>query len=185
VKINVSDVSLLLKALDFAAEKHRDQRRKGGEASPYINHLIDTARLLWRIGKVRDITVMAAAILHDTVEDTETTVELLETEFGGEIAGIVLEVTDDKTLPNDARKRLQVEHAPGLSHRARLVKIADKISNITDILESPPAGWTRKRRLDYIEWAEAVVNRIRGTNLPLERYFDELCARVRDELGER
>ena len=174
----MKDVDLLLRAFQFAARKHRGQRRKGGQASPYINHLIDVAGKLWKVGRVRDITVIAAGILHDTVEDTETSQEELEAEFGKEICSIVLEVTDDKSLPKPVRKRLQVEHASSLSYKAALIKLADKISNITDIIESPPAGWSHEQKRGYISWGGEVINEIRGTNERLERYFDELCEKA-------
>jgi guanosine-3',5'-bis(diphosphate) 3'-pyrophosphohydrolase len=129
---------LVLKAMAFAALKHRDQRRKDAEASPYINHPIALADLLWNAGGVRDATVIAAALLHDTIEDTKTTAAELRRVFGAKVAGIVGEVTDDKKLPKERRKELQVEHAAHISHSAKLVKLADKICNLRDILESPP-----------------------------------------------
>ena len=181
--VSDNDVSAILRAFSFSAVKHDRQRRKGGAASPYINHLIDVADRLWNTGGIRDIRPVLAAILHDTVEDTGTTMEELESEFGEDVAAIVLEVTDDKSLPEAERKRLQVERAGDLSYHARLVKIADKISNIHDILESPPVNWSRERRLAYIGWAEQVIDRIRGTNKPLERYFDDLIARGKESLG--
>ena len=177
-----SGVSLIFRALRFAAECHRDQRRKGGGASPYINHLIDVAEILWTIGGVRDIVTIAASILHDTVEDTDVDKEVLAEEFGEEITGIVLEVTDDKSLPQDKRKRLQVEHATLLSPQAALIKIADKASNIRDIAASPPTDWSINRRHAYIEWGEDVVERIRGSNTALESYFDEVCDKARASL---
>src|SRR3954465_11479885 len=120
----------LLAALHFAADKHRDQRRKDAEASPYINHPIEVAELLTRVGGVRDLVALQAAILHDTIEDTHTTPEELEGRFGARGRKVVEEVTDEKTLPKVDRKRLQIEHAPHLSPEARLVKLADKIANV-------------------------------------------------------
>lgn len=174
---------LLLKALHFAATKHRFQRRKDVEASPYINHPIAAAELLTRIGGVTDTTVLVAAILHDTVEDTETTLEELEAEFGKEVSGIVAEVTDDKSLAKAVRKERQVEHAPHASTAAKLIKLVDKICNVTDVIEHPAAGWSAERRLEYLAWAERVVAGCRGSNAALERHFDAVVARGRAEIG--
>jgi guanosine-3',5'-bis(diphosphate) 3'-pyrophosphohydrolase len=156
------ELALLLKALAFAAHKHRDQRRKDAEASPYINHPIALADVLVNEAGVRDVEVICAALLHDTVEDTATTHEELVDAFGSRIARIVAEVTDDKTLAKAERKRLQVEHAPRLSREARLVKLADKICNLRDVAERPPAGWDLARRRDYFDWARQVIDGLRG-----------------------
>ena len=166
-------VARLIKAADFAALKHRRQRRKDAEASPYINHPLALARVLKLEAGVEDVDVLAAAILHDTVEHTQTTVEELEREFGKTVAGIVAEVTDDKSLPKPERKRLQVEHAPHLSPGAKLVKLADKICNLRDVVDSPPAHWPLERRRAYFEWAKAVIDGLRGVHPGLERIFDE------------
>ncbi|MEB3231570.1 MAG: HD domain-containing protein [Leptolyngbyaceae bacterium] len=166
--------TLILKALDFAARKHRDQRRKGNNAAPYINHPIDLVTLLWQKGGVRDEIVMAAALLHDTVEDTDTSFEELEQEFGAAVRQVVSEVTDDKSLPKAQRKQLQIDHAPHLSHRARLVKLADKIANLRDILTAPPANWSDERKLEYVEWSKRVVDPIRGSHPELEALFDQV-----------
>jgi GTP diphosphokinase / guanosine-3',5'-bis(diphosphate) 3'-diphosphatase len=157
---------------DFAAHKHRDQRRKDADATPYINHPIQLAGVLVNEGGVTDINVLAAAILHDTVEDTQTTAVELEQEFGAAIAAMVMEVTDDKSLPKEQRKRLQIEHAAMLSHGARLVKLADKICNLRDMNAAPPAQWSLARRQEYFDWAAAVVDRLRGTHALLEELFD-------------
>ena len=169
-------VPLVLSCLAFAAHKHRDQRRKDEEASPYINHPIAVANVLANEGHVHDDAVICAALLHDTIEDTETTPEELRKAFGNEIADIVLEVSDDKSLPKGERKRLQIEHARSLSDKAKLVKLADKISNLRDISQQPPAGWDLSRKQEYFEWAKAVVDRLRGTNAPLEAAFDKAYA---------
>lgn len=172
----------LLKALEFAAEKHRDQRRKGVEASPYINHPIQVAEILARRGHVDDLTTLMAAVLHDTIEDTDTTESDLEELFGREVADIVSEVTDDKTLPKSERKRLQIEHSPHLSDQAKLVKIADKICNVRDIGFRPPVDWDNARRREYFEWASDVVAGCRGINEDLENYFDECFADSMDRM---
>jgi GTP diphosphokinase / guanosine-3',5'-bis(diphosphate) 3'-diphosphatase len=171
--LNLAKTRLLIDALAFAADKHRKQRRKDPEASPYINHPITLAQVLAKEARITNPTVLAAAILHDTIEDTETTYEELRDRFGKKIAGIVREVSDDKTLSKVDRKRLQIEHAKDLSRAARLVKLADKISNVRDIASNPPAHWHLERRREYFDWAKKVVDRIRGTNKKLERAFDE------------
>lgn len=168
----MSDITLILRALAFAAHKHRDQRRKDVEASPYINHPISLANILTNEGGVTDVEVICAALLHDTIEDTDTTPEELEREFGKAIKSIVLEVTDDKALPKAERKRLQIEHAAHASGKAKLVKLADKITNLRDVANSPPANWPLERRQEYFDWAKQVVNQVRGVNEKLEAAFD-------------
>ena len=172
------DLALLFKALAFAAHKHREQRRKDAEASPYINHPIALADVLVNEGGVTDIEVLSAALLHDTVEDTATTHEELVNAFGTRIARIVAEVTDDKRLPKAERKRLQIEHAAALSPEAKLVKLADKICNLRDVADRPPAQWNLERRREYFQWAKNVVDRLRGTHPRLERAFDAAYGKI-------
>jgi guanosine-3',5'-bis(diphosphate) 3'-pyrophosphohydrolase len=167
-----SELALLLRALAFAAHKHRDQRRKDPEASPYINHPIALADVLVNEGAVRDVEVLCAALLHDTVEDTATTLQELQEVFGARVARIVAEVTDDQKLPKAERKRLQVERAAGLSPEAKLVKLADKICNLRDVAERPPASWDLARRREYFDWAKRVVDGLRGAHPALEASFD-------------
>lgn len=169
---------LLLHAASFAAYRHRDQRRKGSDAQPYINHPLDVANMLCDVGGIEDPDVLAAAILHDTVEDTVTTSDEIRKLFGDRIASLVREVTDDKSLPKAERKKLQVEHASQLSPGAKAIKLADKISNVTDITSFPPVDWSLDRRREYLEWAEAVVAGLRGVNEPLERHFDDVMRRA-------
>jgi guanosine-3',5'-bis(diphosphate) 3'-pyrophosphohydrolase len=164
--------ALLLKVISFAAEKHRHQRRKDKEASPYINHPIAVANVLANEGKVDDETLLLAAILHDTIEDTETTFEELVDLCGTDVASVVSEVTDDKNLPKATRKLLQIEHAQHASAHAKQLKIADKICNIRDILISPPHDWSKNRRLEYLEWTSKVVSGCRGINLCLDKAYD-------------
>ena len=171
-----ADLSLILKALDFAALKHRDQRRKDALASPYINHPIALANVLVGEGGVSEPAVIAAALLHDTLEDTQTTAGELRAAFGDAITRVVEEVTDDKSLLKAERKRLQVEHAATISREAKLVKLADKICNVRDMANHPPAKWDLARRREYFEWARAVVDRMRGIHPELERRFDEAYA---------
>lgn len=177
--MNNTGYALVLKAAAFAAAKHRDQRRKNLEASPYINHPIEVAHILAGIATVEDPVTLAAALLHDTIEDTETSADEIEREFGEEVRGVVLEVTDDKSLPPPERKKRQVEHAASLSHRARLVKLADKISNVSAVASAPPVGWSDDRRREYAEWGKSVVEQMRGTNPALEARFDEVYSSAR------
>ena len=163
---------LVIDAIDFAAYKHRNQRRKDVDASPYINHPIALARVLAVDAGVDDEKTLVAAILHDTVEDTETSFEELKERFGLLIAETVAEVTDDKSLPKLRRKTLQIEHAPHLSKRAKLVKLAHKICNLRDVASSPPKDWTLQRRREYFYWAKQVVDGLRGVHSRLEAVFD-------------
>ncbi|MEO8718590.1 MAG: HD domain-containing protein [Burkholderiales bacterium] len=168
---------LLVDAVAFAAYKHRRQRRKDKDASPYINHPIALARVLSVEAGLSDPLLLVAAVLHDTIEDTETTLEELKERFGRTVAAVVMEVTDDKTLPKTERKRLQIEHAAHISRRAKLVKLADKICNVRDVADSPPHEWPLERRREYFDWSKSVVARMRGTNRKLERLFDEAYRR--------
>ena len=169
-------MEIVLRAAAFAAEKHRNQRRKDEEASPYINHPIQLAYILVQ-AEVADPVVLAAALLHDTIEDTNTTLDELEIVFGYEIANIVAECTDDERQSKLERKQAQIEHAAGLSPKAKLVKLADKIANVSDINGAPPAGWSLERKREYFDWAKEVVDRMRGANLTLERRFDSEYAK--------
>jgi len=172
-----TELGLLFHSLAFAAHKHRAQRRKDKEASPYINHPIALADVLVNEGGVDDPVALCAAVLHDTIEDTETSYEELQQRFGKEVADVVLEVTDDKTLLKAERKERQVTHAPHLSQRARLVKLADKICNLRDIASNPPANWPLERKQEYYEWAKRVIDGLRGAHAGLERIFDREHAR--------
>ncbi|MGZ8219932.1 HD domain-containing protein [Methylomagnum sp.] len=164
--------ALLLHAALFAAEKHRNQRRKDAAASPYINHPLAVANILANEGGIDDPVTLIAALLHDTIEDTATTAAELAAEFGPAIAAVVQEVSDDTTLPSKERKRLQIEHAKAVSPRAKRVKLADKIANLRDLSDHPPAGWLEARKQDYFDWAKAVVDGLRGGNPALEAAFD-------------
>lgn len=166
----------IIKAMAFAADRHRNQRRKDHDASPYINHPIALANVLANEGGVGDETVLMAALLHDTVEDTETSLRVIVEHFGQEVADIVAEVTDDRSLPKQERKRQQVEHAHHMSGRAKLVKLADKICNLRDIVDCPPAAWTAERKREYFDWAKSVVDGLRGVHPKLEDLFDRTYA---------
>lgn len=170
------DLKLLLQTLAFAAHKHKDQRRKDVESSPYINHPISLANILCNEGQVTDIDAICAALLHDTVEDTDTTAGELEQEFGATISGIVMDVTDDNALDKAVRKQRQIEHAAHICDQAKLVKLADKISNLRDVASCPPENWDLERRQEYFDWAKAVIDQLRGAHGPLEALFDDAYA---------
>jgi (p)ppGpp synthase/HD superfamily hydrolase len=172
----------LLKAIAFAADKHRHQRRKDAEASPYINHPIEVATVLAVEGQISDETILIAAALHDTVEDTQTTFAELEELFGPKVTALVREVTDDKSLGKMERKSLQVEHAAQSSSRAKQLKIADKICNIRDITVRPPSDWPRERRSEYLKWSEKVLAGCRQVNAKLDQAFDQTIAEARRAL---
>lgn len=173
-------IAAIVKAAQFASEKHRNQRRKDADASPYINHPLALANVLATEGGIDNPDVICAALLHDTIEDTNTTADELTTHFGPKVTSIVLEVTDDKSLDKAVRKEEQVRHAPHISPEAKLVKLADKICNLRDILASPPADWSADRKRAYFDWAARVVNGLRGVHPGLERTFDDLLQRQAD-----
>lgn len=180
---NTEPATLLSKALLFAAKKHTDQRRKGERAEPYVNHLIEVVDLLATHTGGTDGVLLAAGALHDTIEDTNTKYDDLKREFGENIADIVQECTDDKSLPKAERKRLQVEHAPHKSDRAKMVKMADKISNLRSILDSPPPDWSETRKREYFNWAKDVIDGCRGVNAGLEKEFDETYKKGAQKFG--
>ena len=173
IGLSFTETRKVFDALAFAAHKHRDQRRKDEGASPYINHPIALANILVNEGGITDHVVLCAAILHDTIEDTETSYEELVASFGRDIADVVAEVTDDKKLHWTERKQLQIEHAAHASTRAKLVKLADKTCNLRDLAATPPPEWSNERRQAYLEWAQKVVAGTRGTNAALEAAFDD------------
>ena len=166
----------VVKAADFAANKHKDQRRKNKSATPYINHPIGVANILTSEGKITDPIVIQAALLHDTVEDTDTTIEEIGDVFGDKIKQIVAEVTDDKNLPKQTRKQIQIDTAHKKSPEAKLVKLADKLHNLRslDSAEGVPDGWEEKRINEYFIWAFNVVKGLRGTNAMMEKELDKL-----------
>ena len=167
------DLVRLARAADYAARQHIAQRRKGERAEPYINHLTEVAALLAEATDGNDVVLLMGGLLHDTLEDTDATYEDLEQRFGPEVATLVAEVTDDKSLPKEERKRLQIETTADKSRRAKLLKIADKTSNLRGLVGSPPVGWTEARLRDYVVWAHEVVRSCRGLNPRLEAAFDE------------
>lgn len=186
----MDETGLMLRVLEFAAIRHKNQFRKGEDKPPYINHPIQVANLLANEAGERDPVLLAAAILHDVIEDTvDSSDEKDELEkeirglFGDDILALTLEVTDDKSLRKPERKRLQIEHAPKLSVNARKLKLADKILNVRDITINPPVGWDIARIVEYLDWAEQVVAGLRGVNSKLEAMFDEVLAAGREKYG--
>lgn len=177
------DLNLLLRALRFSAEKHTVQRRKSAQKIPYINHPIEVAETLNTVGNITDATVLSAALLHDTVEDTDTTLDELCDLFGQVVADLVAEVTDDKSLPPKERKQQQIIHAASASHGAKQIKIADKICNIKDITHAPPVGWSLERKHAYLQWSQDVMVGLRGANPALETLFDDTFAQAKRLLG--
>jgi (p)ppGpp synthase/HD superfamily hydrolase len=178
----VNDILLIARAWNFAAERHTGQRRKGQAQEPYINHLSEVAELVAMATEGRDANLVAAAILHDTVEDTATLPGELAALFNEDVAILVAEVTDDKALPKDERKHLQVCSAPGKSSRAKVLKLADKTSNLRSLAESPPLDWSFERRAEYLAWALDVAESLRGSNAWLEARFDEAVKQARSVL---
>jgi len=174
----MESVQQILQAAQYASEKHAGHKRKGGE--PYINHLIEVAHLVSTALSEPDANVVAAAFLHDTIEDAGVTAAELTERFGQNVTDLVLEVTDDKSLPKEERKRLQIEHAPKLSVRAQVIKLADKISNLRSIISSPPPDWDYERKKQYFEWGKQVVDGLTAPNPILKEEFEK----TRQRFGE-
>jgi (p)ppGpp synthase/HD superfamily hydrolase len=173
----------LMRALDYAARRHVDQRRKGASAKPYINHLAEVAHLLAEATGGEDTNLVIAGLLHDAIEDTGATEAEITQAFGADVATLVVAVTDDKSLPKAERKRLQVETVAKKPDRAKMLKIADKTSNLRDIAADPPADWPPERKQEYIAWASAVVDGCRGVSPTLERGFEAAEAAAAASLG--
>ncbi|HEV2363547.1 MAG TPA: HD domain-containing protein [Caulobacteraceae bacterium] len=173
----------LARAYHFAALRHRTQKRKGEAEEPYINHLTEVAELVARATGGEDPEAVIAAVLHDAIEDTETTPAEIAQAFGEDVAGLVAEVTDDKSLDKAERKRRQVEHAAHASLRAQVIKLADKTSNLRSLRASPPKGWPQQRIAEYLDWARRVVDACRGANPWLEREFDLAAAALEVKLA--
>jgi GTP diphosphokinase / guanosine-3',5'-bis(diphosphate) 3'-diphosphatase len=176
--IPAAPLQRILAAAHFAAEKHAHQKRKGQNQEPYINHLIEVAELIASSSAALDTELIMAGFLHDTVEDTGVTLTELEQLFGPDVSRLVAEVTDDKSLPKETRKHLQVEHAHEKSERAQVLKLADKISNLRSILNSPPVGWSLERQRQYFEWARQVVDRLAAPNPFLKQEFENTYSRI-------
>jgi (p)ppGpp synthase/HD superfamily hydrolase len=167
----------ILRAAHFAATRHSGQRRKGATGEPYVNHLLEVAELVANALAEPDPHLVMAALLHDAVEDVEVTKEELAETFGSDVANLVMEVTDDKSLPKRERKRLQVVNAPHKSVRAQVIKLADKISNLRAILASPPTDWSVERQREYFEWAKQVVDALSAPSPSLKAEFERVHAR--------
>ena len=172
--------TLILKAAQFAALKHKSQSRKGSDKLPYIIHPISVALIIAEVGGVDEPEILAAALLHDTIEDTDTTPEELTSVFGKRVCRLVKEVSDDKSLEKAERKKLQIEHAARLSPEAVIIKLGDKISNVMDVTNSPPTGWSLERRKEYLDWSEKVINNCPYANKALKKHFAEVL-----EMGRR
>jgi (p)ppGpp synthase/HD superfamily hydrolase len=176
------DLGFVMRAAQFAAARHADQRRKGRDQEPYVNHLIEVAGHLAHSARSDDAVLLAAGFLHDTVEDTNTTHAELVSLFGADVANIVAEVTDDKDLRKDARKQAQVNGIRRKSIRAQFLSVADKTANVASILRSPPMDWTRQRMAEYGDWAENVVGQVRGIDAYLDDAFLKALADLRAKL---
>ncbi|MFC0220732.1 HD domain-containing protein [Pseudochelatococcus lubricantis] len=166
----------LTRALVYAAEAHANQRRKGAAQEPYINHLIEVLDLVARATGGEDGELLIAALLHDVVEDTPISAEELAAAFGARVARIVIENSDDMTLPKDERRRQRIAAMAHKSPEARIVKTADVISNLRAIAVSPPAGWAMDRRLGYLEGCRQLIDAGRGANAVIETLFDQTAA---------
>jgi (p)ppGpp synthase/HD superfamily hydrolase len=181
-ELSMTNPVLVSDAYAFAAERHVRQRRKGVKEEPYINHLVEVAALVAAAIEGKDPNLTAAAVLHDTLEDTRTSFEELVKRFNRDVADLVAEVTDDKTLPKQVRKDLQVADTPKKSSRAKIIKMADKISNLRSLVNSPPGNWSEERKRIYLDWARQVVEGARGVNAWLEDVFDGAAAELEAEL---
>src|SRR4051794_12212180 len=179
----MSDIVLIARAWNFSAERHAKQKRKGDAEEPYVNHLAEVAELVATATEGRDANLVAAAVLHDTVEDTATLPSELASLFNPDVADLVAEVTDDKQLAKEERKRRQVELASTKTDRAKILKLADKTSNLRSLAKSPPSDWSEQRRRDYLDWASNVTRGLRGVNPWLEARFDEAAEQLARSLG--
>lgn len=175
---------LLIRAADYAARAHVNQRRKGAAARPYINHCLEVSDAIAAVTPAR-VEVLCAAILHDIVEDTPVTAEQVRADFGDDIADLVAEVTDDRSLPRPVRKQKQVEHAPHLSEEACWIKLADKTSNVRDLTRDPPADWSTQRVEEYVGWAERVVSALQYKHPELWDTFQKVCRTARGALEKK
>jgi guanosine-3',5'-bis(diphosphate) 3'-pyrophosphohydrolase len=171
------DLQQLVSALSFSATRHQDQRRKNARRTPYINHPIALLYVLAVEAGVRDKAALQGSLLHDTIEDTDTTEAELREGFGDSTTDVVVAMSDDKSLPKAERKRLQIVHAKDWSYSARLAEYADKICNMRDLTVEFPEGWTLERVQEFFDWAKAVIDQIRGTHEKLDQLFDEVYAK--------
>jgi (p)ppGpp synthase/HD superfamily hydrolase len=175
----MSEIQAILSAARYAAEKHAGQKRKGAAGEPYVNHVIEVAHLVSTVAS-GDVNVVIAGLLHDVIEDTDVTAADMSKRFGQDVTTLVMEMTDDKSLPKEERKRLQIEHAPKMSARAQIIKLADKISNLQSILSSPPANWDYERKKKYFEWGKQVVDALSSPNPSLKAEFEKTYQRFKE-----
>jgi (p)ppGpp synthase/HD superfamily hydrolase len=173
------DWIMVLRAADAAARWHVHQRRKGAAEEPYVNHLLEVATLVAHATAGADPRLVVAALLHDAIEDQEVPQDVIRNAFGADVLEIILEVTDDKSLPKDVRKALQIERAPHKSARAKILKLADLTSNLRALAASPPTDWSVQRRLEYVAWATAVGAGLAGVTPALEAEFHAAIAAAR------
>lgn len=173
-RISLDDSALILEAVAFAAEKHQYQKRKSSGQIPYIIHPIGVSLALITVGKVYDTHLLIAALLHDTVEDTQTTFQEVNARFGAIVEGYIREVTDDKSLPKEERKRLQIENAHHKSSGATLITLSDKLYNLSDLSCNPPADWSQERIDQYFLWAKSVIDQLPEVNPPLKNAVDDV-----------
>ena len=180
----MNDTVLITHALRFAAERHSSQRRKGQAKEPYVNHLAEVSELVADATEGKDVNLIAAALLHDTIEDTETSSDELIATFNNDIAQLVADVTDDKSLPKQDRKHLQVVNSRAQNMRVKLLKLADKTSNLRSLANSPPENWNTEQKQAYIDWAIKVAAGLKGVNPWLEERFDEALRRAQQALQQ-
>ena len=170
--VPASMLAQVIAAANFAAQAHSGQRRKGVAQEPYVNHVLEVTQMLAQATGGADPALLMGGLLHDTVEDCGVTNAEIADTFGAKVAALVAEVTDDKSLPKPERKQLQVTNAPHKSDRAKMLKLADKTSNLRAVLNSPPADWAIERKREYFAWAKQVADGLRGVNAELEAGFD-------------
>lgn len=165
----------LIQMLSYASEKHKNQRRQGVNKTPFINHPIEVCRILSEVGGVTDEDILCSCLGHDLIEDANVTFEDLEMLFGIRVANMVQECSDDKSLPKQERKRLQIIHTKTISDDAKLIKLADKIANMQSVLNDPP-NWPLERKIKSFDWSYEVVGWIQGLNPALEEMFADVYA---------
>jgi (p)ppGpp synthase/HD superfamily hydrolase len=179
----MTELVAVLRAAETAARWHVHQRRKGPAQEPYINHLLDVARLVGEATDGADTELVIAALLHDAIEDCQVPLEMIEEGFGHDVASLVAEVTDDKSLSKDVRKQKNIDSAPNKSQRAKILKLADCTSNMRALKMTPAADWSVRRKMDYLQWARRVAEGLRGTKVRLETEFNKAAGEAERSLG--
>lgn len=173
IGLSFTETRRVFAALSFAAQRHRDAPRPG--ADPCLAHPIAVADAIVSIGGVTDAVVLCAALLHDVVNNTETPPQLLMDRFGREIADVVLDISDDRSLPEVQRRRVQVAYAPNLSGRARLVRLADMLCRLRRLAAVP-----RAERAAEVAWVAQMVAGLGGMNTALETAADAALLALHD-----